>query len=50
MILNKDQTLKTYWESLIDTELDEEAEVWPRPELEDEILFYQQVEGTKIEV
>lgn len=49
MILNKDKTLKTYWESLIDTELDEDAEVWPIPELEDEILFYKEVEGTKIE-
>ena len=39
MILNKDELLKNYWENMLDVDLDEDAEVWSKVDLEREILF-----------
>lgn len=39
-ILTKSEELKEYWETILDVELDQDAEVWSIPELEDEIKNY----------
>jgi hypothetical protein len=39
-ILTKSEELKEYWETILDVELDQNAEVWSIPELEDEIKNY----------
>ena len=40
-ILHKDKLIKRYWEKLLSTTLPKDAEVWSRPEKEDEILGYE---------
>lgn len=39
-ILTKSKELKEYWETILDVELDPDAEVWSIPELKDEIKYY----------
>ena len=39
-VLTKSPDLKEYWEKRLDVELDPDAEVWSRPEEENEILNY----------
>lgn len=40
MILNKDPQLREYWEQTLDVVLPEDAEVWSRPEKEEEVKNY----------
>lgn len=40
MILNKDPQLREYWEQTLDAVLPEDAEVWSRPEKEEEVKNY----------
>lgn len=42
-ILTKSKELKEYWETILDVELDSDAEVWSIPELKDEIKYYAEV-------
>lgn len=39
MILTKSPILKQMWEDAIGVELDEEAEVWSKPEIDDEETY-----------
>lgn len=43
-ILTKHEDLRYYWEAIIDTSLPEDAEVWSKPELTDEVFNYGTVE------
>lgn len=40
MVLNKHESLKQYWEEQIQSSLPDDAEVWFKPEMKDEIYKF----------